>query len=224
MDYGSSDVHTTLPGTSFVPHLCSSGRPSAEHPHLHMSKVMPSFSPLGSWVTTGLSYFIPSDLHTWLSVLVPFYSMKDLSTGWQRLLQLESLFIWIVTTGRHSNAQCLSGVTLSSRRSITYLAASCVLPKYLPEHRVSSPVFLLGSGWSSWIRITLGYFNRESFVNVWHLRGILGEGISLGCKLWLWYHFLPSCCKDRRLSLFLFPFRFFSMNSLFLKLSQRSLF
>lgn len=119
--------------------------------------------------------------------------------------------------------------TLPSRRDLEFLkvdhfAASCVLPKCLPEHWVSSSVFLLGSGWSSWIRITLEYFNRESVVNAWHLRGILGEGISLGCKLRLWYHFLPSCSKDRALSLFLFPLRFFSMNSLFLKLSQRSLF
>lgn len=83
----SSDVPTTLPSTSFVPHLCSSDQPSADHPHLHTTKLMFSCCVLCSRVTGLLvCHVLSRDLHTRLSILVPFYRMKDLSTRWQRLL------------------------------------------------------------------------------------------------------------------------------------------
>lgn len=114
-------------------------------------------------------------------------------------------------------------MTLTSQRSIALLRpVSC--QNDFPDTQFPAPVFLLGSGWSSWIRITLGCFNRESFVTCFttevlensqfagkkvreqrsgfysHLKwGISGEGVSLGHKLLLWYHFLllvcTSCCK-----------------------------
>lgn len=180
MDYGarSSHVPTTLPSTPFVPCLCSSDQPSAGHPHLHMRKLMLSCCPLCSWVT-GLSYFV-----SWFAYLAFCFSPILQNEGFvykvaetlvvENWDNRETLVVWIGTTGRHTNVHCLSGVTLSSWRAITWLHhVSC--QHTFPNTEFPAQSSLLGSSWSSWIRINLRCFKRESFVSCLTSEGPFGR-------------------------------------------------
>lgn len=132
-------------------------QPSADHSHLHPNT---DAQLLAAGQSSHLSVLF------WLSGF-PYFSVSfnPFLQKWRAHPQGVRGSLWLKKNCLNCEC-CLPGVSLRSWRLILpkeerWLRYVLYLVEYLPAHWVSSPVFLLlGSGWSSWMRITLRCFDR----------------------------------------------------------------